>query len=76
MKRLLLPFIFLIGTVGEPIGAFGAEEESLPKRSDLEEVLQQVAERNPEIPAARRTKWTRRKSEFHRPAPSTIPMSA
>ncbi|MCG3113331.1 MAG: TolC family protein [Candidatus Manganitrophus sp. SB1] len=53
MKRLLLSFIFLIGTVGAPIGAFGAKEESFETLS-LEEVLQQVAERNPEISAARR----------------------
>ncbi|WDT82927.1 MAG: TolC family protein (plasmid) [Candidatus Manganitrophus sp.] len=53
MKRLLLPLILLIGTVGAPVGAFGAEEESSETLS-LEEVLQQVAERNPEIAAARR----------------------
>lgn len=48
MKRLLLPFAFLIGVFWMPIASSAAEDTALPTL-DLEEALREAAERNPEI---------------------------
>lgn len=48
MKRLLLLIIFFIGMTGMPIAPSFAEEE-VPKPLNLDEVLQEVIGRNPEI---------------------------
>lgn len=48
MKRLLFPFVFLMGLFGIPIPSSAVEEIPLPALN-LEETLREAAERNPEI---------------------------
>jgi outer membrane protein TolC len=57
MKRLLLPFAFLIGVFWMPIASFAAEETPLPVLN-LEEALREAAEKNPEILEAENRKRT------------------
>lgn len=53
MGRLLFFLILLFGAIGAPIGRCDAEEEPFQQALGLEEALQQVIERNPEILAAK-----------------------